>query len=131
MLGLLAQAHWGAGRFDQALALCEEALVSGARSDVHFFDAEVHRLKGACLLSRHNVAAAETSFELAVVVARDQGARMLELRGAIALASLRRSQGQGSAACELLSGAIGSLDRTEMAPDLQEASRLLHEWSDR
>ena len=131
MLGLLAQAHLRTRRFDEALAFCEEALAFGERSDVHFFDAEIHRLKGKCLLSqRHNVEMAQASFERAVAVARDQGARMLELRGVIDLASLRRSEGQGGAARELLSDAIGSLAGTQMAAELEEARRLLHEWRD-
>jgi predicted ATPase len=94
MLGLLAQVNLHARRFDKALAYCDEALVSGERSDVHFFDAEIHRLEGECILSGdRNVAAAETCFDEAITLARAQGTRMLELRGATSLAKLNTPRG--------------------------------------
>jgi predicted ATPase len=129
MLGLLAQAHSSAQRFDDALPFCEEALATGERSDVHFFDAEILRLKGVCVL-RHqcDVTAAQACFEQAVAIARDQGARMLELRALIALAMLHRSRGQGSAARRLLSEAVASFRDIDRATDLDEARRLLQEW---
>jgi tetratricopeptide (TPR) repeat protein len=129
ILGLLAQAHAGAERCDEALAFCEEALASGERSDVHFFDAEIHRLQGTCLLGRQNVAAAEASFERAIAVARDQGARMPELRATVALAVLYRSQGKDIAGRRLLSEAVACFADVEPASDLQEARCLLREWT--
>jgi len=129
LLGLLAQAHSGAERFDDALAFSEEALTSGERSGVHFFDAEVLRLKGGCLLrDKYQVTGAQACFQQAVAIARDQGARMLELRAAIALAMLRQSAGEGGAASRLLSEAVASFSSIDKTPDLEQARRLLQEW---
>lgn len=130
MLGLLAQINLHARRFDKALAYCDEALVSGERSDVHFFDAEIHRLEGECILSGdRNVAAAETCFDEAITLARAQGTRMLELRGATSLAKLRYAQGRIEIASRLLADAVARVDGDEMVPELTQARRLLREWA--
>jgi predicted ATPase len=131
MLGLLAQLSLRAKRFGEALSLCQEALASGARADVHFFDAELYRMKGECLFGGEgDLAAAETCFEQAVAVARGQGARMLELRGAIALASLRRCQGRSGESHTLLSEALALFGADRAAPDVERARRLLAECGD-
>jgi class 3 adenylate cyclase/predicted ATPase len=130
MLGLLAQVNLHAGRFDKALACCDEALASSEQSDVHFFDAEIHRLEGECILSGdRNVAAAETCFDEAITLARAQGARMLELRCATSLAKLRFSQGWTEIASRLLADAVARVDGDETVPDLTEARRLLLDWA--
>jgi predicted ATPase/class 3 adenylate cyclase len=129
MLGLLAEVNLRARRFDRALAYCDEALASGERTDVHFFDAEIHRFEGECALGRdRNVAAAETCFHEAITLARKQGARMLELRSVTSLAKLRHFQGQVDVASCLLSEAVARVDRHESVPDLIEAHRLLRDW---
>jgi class 3 adenylate cyclase/predicted ATPase len=129
MFGLLAQINLRVGRYDKALAFCEEALASGERTDAHFFDSEIHRLEGECLFSRdHDIAAAEMCFEEAIAVARKQGARLLELRGAMYLALLRYFQGRLGGACSVLSEAIAGFDGSQSAPDLAQARRLLAQW---
>jgi len=129
MLGLLAEVNVRAHRFDKALACCEEALASSERSDVHFFDAEIHRLAGECILSRDGDAtSAETSFSESIALAREQGAAMLELRCAISLAKLKSSQGRIEIASSLLLKAIVGVDTDEEVPELKEAYRLLRDW---
>ena len=128
MLGLLAQISLNTDRFDDGLAHCDEALSSALRTDVHFFDSEIHRLKGELIWSRdRDVSAAEKCFEEAIAVARDQGAGMLELRGAVSLASLYQRQGRCGAALALLSGAVDKVDQSYMTPHLGTAIRLLYE----
>jgi predicted ATPase len=120
---------WAGSKFRNALAFCGEALTSGERSGVHFFDAEVLRLKGGCLLrDQYDVSGAQACFEQAVTIARDQGARMLELRAVIALAMLHQSVGEGGAASRLLSEAVASFLSIDKTPDLEQARRLLQEW---
>ena len=78
----------------------------------------------------HDVAAAETCFEEAIAVARRQGARLLELRGAMYLALLRYFQGRLGGACSVLSEAIAGFDGSQSAPDLAQARRLLAQWQE-
>jgi predicted ATPase len=129
ILGLLAQVNLRAGEYDKALACCEDALASSARTDGHFFDAEIHRLEGSCLLSRdHDISGAQACFEEAIATARAQSARMLELRGVMSLAALRRSQGQAGAACDMLAQTLRGFDEGSSASDLTVARRFLDEW---
>jgi predicted ATPase/class 3 adenylate cyclase len=130
ILGLLAQVTFHARRFDEALSYCEEALMASERSNAHFFDAELHRLEGECILGgERNVAAAEACFDEAISLARVQGARMLELRGATSLAKLKYAEGRTEIASRLLADAIVLVKGDEAVADLKEAQRLLRAWS--
>ena len=81
MRGLLAEAHLRAERYEDALSLCEAALDSSARSDACFFDAEIHRIEGETVWRRdRDRETAMACFGEALVVARQQGAGMLERR---------------------------------------------------
>jgi class 3 adenylate cyclase/predicted ATPase len=130
MLGLLAEAHLRARRFDRAIALCQEALACGERTDVHFFDAEIHRIKGECLVNQADERAL-TCFEQAAAVAGEQGARTLEIRAVTALASLQRSRGRADVAHRILADAVQALGETVVSSDLDQARRLLQEWNAR
>jgi predicted ATPase len=65
-------------------------------------EAELHRLRGELLLAFSDPDAASGCFRRAVAVAREQGARMWELRAATSLARLWRDQGKGAEAQGLL-----------------------------
>jgi predicted ATPase len=91
-LGLAAEGSAAAAREAQAVEQIDEALACSAASGERFYDAELHRLKGAYLLrlTPSNNAAAVACFEQAAAIAREQQARSLELRIAMSLATLDR-----------------------------------------
>ncbi len=112
------------------IALAEHVLspLLEVRDTMH--RAEFLRLQGALLLQRAtpDPIAAERSFESAIEVAREQGAKSFELRAATSLATLWHSQGKRSEARELLGGVYASFTEGFSTPDLQRARSLLDEW---
>ena len=93
-LSLLSETLSRAGRTDEALDALSEALGLVAQTEEHWWEAELHRLKGELLLSvaTPDASAAEACYRLAIQVAQSQGAKMLELRAAASLARLWRDQ---------------------------------------
>src|SRR6266516_2142263 len=92
LLGLLAQAHRRARHLDDALAVLDEALAVSVASSEHFYQAELHRLKGELLLdlSADRLAEACKSLSQAVTVAHAQQALIFERRAAASLRRLTR-----------------------------------------
>src|SRR5262249_24614331 len=88
-LGLI-DACQKAGRFEEARAALEDELSRVAQCGDRHLEAELHRLRGECLLklAPARPEEAETCFLQAIKVARGQGAKMLELRAALSLSRL-------------------------------------------
>ena len=126
---MLAGVHTQAGSPTQALALLTEALAIVERTQEHWFEAELHRLRAEALLagSPRDVAEAEASLHRALAVARGQGAKFWELRAAITLARLRRDQGKPSEAVKLLAPVYGWFTEGFDTLDLKKAKALLDE----
>ncbi|RWA76455.1 adenylate/guanylate cyclase domain-containing protein [Mesorhizobium sp.] len=94
-LGLLADACGKAGKPSEGLRHINQAVVSSTAVNVHFFDAELYRIKAALLLQSGSAPKAATeALERAVETARSQGAKMLELRALNELVQLRRRAGR-------------------------------------
>jgi predicted ATPase len=103
-LSLLAEASAQSGQIAKGLKALAEALARLGQSEVQWWEAELHRLRGELLL-QHTVAQpgeAEACFHQALDVARRQQAKSLELRAAMSLAHLWQSQGKRDKARELL-----------------------------
>ena len=85
-LGLLAEILGKTALPDEGLTLIEEAIDSGRRNHVLFYDAELHRLKGE-LLAKTGIAGVNSTslFLRAIEIARAQSSRLLELRAAVSL----------------------------------------------
>jgi len=66
------------------------------------YEAELCRLRGEVLLVVGDQTAAEGSFETALAVARNQSAKVWELRASASLARLWRDQGKRTEAHDLL-----------------------------
>ena len=94
-----------------------------------WFEAEVHRIAGeiALLSPEPDAAKAQTYFERALSVARQQQAKSWELRAAMSLARLWRDQGKVSQARELLAPVYGWFTEGFDTRDLKEAKELLDE----
>lgn len=133
-LGILADVYGRLGRTDEALATVDEALALAERTGLHYWDAELHRLKGALRLgarparaSAANEREAEACFLEGIEIARRQEAKTLELRAATGLARLWGRQGKVRDARALLADVFGWFREGFETPDLLEAKALLDE----
>src|SRR6516165_6880867 len=89
----LAEAEASAGETDAGLRRLDDALAEAERTEQHWCEAEMHRIRAEILLKRDpaNIAAAEQSLEAAIAIAQSQKARSFELRAALSLAKLHRA----------------------------------------
>ena len=135
------------GRLEEAIALVAEDLGSVPKRGDRWCLAELYRVQGELMLKRarqlekklkrsgpkrprpsaieHLELRAEESVRRAIVVARRQSAKSLELRAAISLSRLLRSKGKSSAARRMLSRIHGCFTEGFATPDLADAKALL------
>ena len=126
---LRARACEIAGQIEESLVLLDDALQLSERTGEHWFAAELHRHKGRLLLRQGQVDAAEGLYRKALSIAREQEAKLWELRAAVSLAQLRRDQGRRAEARDLLAPVYGWFTEGFATPDLKEAKALLDELS--
>jgi len=117
---IAGQIEEGAARLDQALQLVEK---TGER----WFAAELDRQRGRLLLRQGLPEDAEELYRKALGIAREQEAKLWELRAAASLARLWRDQGRRAAARDLLAPVYGWFTEGFTTPDLREAKALLDE----
>jgi predicted ATPase len=125
-LGHLATAHASIGAFDVGLGLLDEAIMMVEKTQERLFEAELHRQRGEVLLGRGMTRGAETALLRALAVARNQDARMWELRAATSLARLWDGQGRRAEARELLAPVYGWFTEGFDTLDLKDAKALLN-----
>ena len=126
-IALLDNASEAAEQIEEALTLLEEALQIVERTGERWFAAELHRHKGELLLHQGHTEAAEELYCKALSIARDQEAKMWELRAAVSLTRLRRDQGRRAEAYDLLAPVYGWFTEGFDTRDLKEAKALLDE----
>jgi predicted ATPase len=125
-LGSLASVEAAAGKPRAALELLDEAQAASASGDEHWIAAEISRLAGEMLLAgAADTAGAERKFLAALAVAREQGAKLWELRAATSLARLWAEQDRRGEGRELLAPLYGWFTEGLGTADLQEAKALL------
>ena len=126
-LALAAEAYGRGSRYDEGLAMLEEALALVEQSEERYWEAEIHRLKGVLLLARsaEQQMEGEACWHTALAVARRQQAKSLELRAAMSLSRLWQRQGKGTEAHALLAPIYGWFTEGFDTADLQEAKELL------
>jgi predicted ATPase len=145
---LLAKGYRKAEQMDKGLTVLDEALVVAHTTGECRWEAELYRLKGEFLLaqktedkerrlgdSRLQIVGvryasslqteAEACFQQALIVARRQQAKSLELRAAMSLNRLWQQQERHHEAHQLLSEVYGWFTEGFDTKDLQEARRLL------
>jgi predicted ATPase len=105
----LASAHAELGQFDEALRCTTEARAAVEATEERLHEAEVNRIAGeiALMSPERDTAKAEANFEWSLAVARQQQAKSWELRAAMSMARLWRSQGKSQQARELLAPVYG------------------------
>ncbi|MBI3797530.1 MAG: hypothetical protein HY268_11275 [Deltaproteobacteria bacterium] len=141
---LLAAAYGKAEQFEEGLALLAEALATVNKTEEHFWEAELYRLKGELSLqsavrspqseipnTQHltpsTQSEAEACFHKAIEVAQHQHAKSLELRATVSLARLWQRQGKKKHARQMLAKIYAWFTEGFDTKDLQEAKALLQE----
>jgi predicted ATPase len=126
---LLARACAIARQVEDSMALLEEALQIVESNGDRWFEAELNRQKGQLLLQQGHSVAAEELYRKALSIAREQVAKLWELRASVSLARLRRDQGRHAEARNLLAPIYGWFTEGFDTLDLKEAKTLLDELS--
>jgi len=124
---LLAAACEIAGQIQESLALVDEALQIVGWTGERWFAAELNRHKGQLLLQQGHAEAAEELYREALSIAREQEAKLWELRAAASLARLRRDQSRHAEGRDLLAPVYDWFTEGFDTPDLKEAKALLDE----
>ena len=126
-LALLAEVFCKVDRTDEALLLLDEALAMVNGKGERYYEAELHRQKGELLLKQTagNHAQAEECFRRSLAIAESQQARSWQLRTALSLARLYRSQGKLLEARNLLAPIYESFTEGFETDDLRDAAVLL------
>ena len=129
LLTLVAEAYGRGRRYDEGLAMLEEALALTDQYEERYWEAEIHRLKGELLLawSAENQMEVEACLHKALDVARRQQAKSLELRAAMSLSRLWQQQGKRAEARELLASIYDWFTEGFDTADLRETKALLEE----
>ena len=128
-LALLAEVDDHAGCTAERLTLLAEALALVERTGERWFEAELYRRKGEALLAldRERLVEVEACYRRATEIAREQGARVWELRAATSFAHLWACQGKRGEARDLLAPIYGWFTEGFEMSDLREARALLEE----
>jgi len=126
-LSHLARAYVELGKIDDAWRCIGEAMTAMETTKERWCEADIHRIAGeiALLSPEPDAAKAETYFDRALAVAREQEAKSWELRAAMSMARLWRAQGKRQQARDLLAPVYGWFTEGFDTPDLKEASALL------
>jgi class 3 adenylate cyclase/predicted ATPase len=126
-IALLASACAISGQIEEGSALLDDALQIVERTGERWFAAELHRHKGRLLRRQGQPEAAEELYCNALSIARQEEAKLWELRATASLARLRRDQGRRLEARDLLAAVYGWFTEGFDIPDLKEAKALLDE----
>ena len=127
-LSVLAEAHAKCNQPDAGLRALTQALIVVDETGERFYEARLLGLQGDILLLRGGVNAereAETAYLKSLEVARQQGAKIWELRTATSLTRLWAMQGRTREGVDLLASLYGSLYEGFSTPDLVDAKVLL------
>ena len=136
-LALLAEVQAKGGCPQEGLETIQEALELARTREVQHYEAEMYRLKGELTLqqilvqsSRFQVEEeAEACFHKALDIARQQSAKLFELRAATGLARVWQQHGKTTEARNLLAPVYEWFTEGFDTQDLQEAKALLGELS--
>src|SRR5207244_8810547 len=122
-----AEAYGKGGKAAEGLAALAEALSAVEDTGVHFYEPEMHRLKGELLLAgpSGNPAEAEACFRQAIGRARSASARSWELRSVLSLSRLYHQQGRQKEARPMLAEIYNWFTEGFDTVDLREAKALL------
>jgi DNA-binding winged helix-turn-helix (wHTH) protein/predicted ATPase len=126
---LLAEACGRIGRIDDGLRLVSQAFDDVRRTEERWWEPELHRTRGELLRlgSADAEREAERCFHAAIRVAREQGARSLELRATVSLARVWQGQGRRTEARRVLAQIHRWFTEGLDTPDSRDAQSLLEQ----
>ncbi|GIK36226.1 MAG: SARP family transcriptional regulator [Chloroflexota bacterium] len=123
---MLAQACLKAGRLEEGLDALEQALAESLQNNEHWWDAEIHRLRGELMRAQGaDLADIEAAFQHALEIAQAQQTRSLELRAATSLARLWQAKSRPAEAKQCLTHVYDWFTEGFDTPDLQTAQALI------
>jgi predicted ATPase len=123
----LTRAYAELDQLDDAWHRIREAMTAIETTKERWCEPEAHRMAGeiALMSPEPDTAKAQSYFERALAVARQQQAKSWELRAAISMARLLRDQGKPGEARELLAPVYGWFTEGFDTLDLKDAKALL------
>ena len=124
-LGIIADAQRRAGAYSSGIASVDEALAMLSDPAQYWYTPELLRIKGELLVAEAQMAQAEVCFTRALVVARQQSARLWELRSVVSLVRLWQRQGKTAQGGALLAETYGWFTEGFDLADLVTARTLL------
>lgn len=126
---LLIEAHLRRGDVDSGLIQIEQSLARAHDVGDHHWRPELLRLRGELLSldPSNGLESAETAFEEALVCARDQKCRLLELRAAVSLSRLWTIRGERKRAQGLIAPIYAEYTEGFDTTDLRDAKTFLEE----
>jgi class 3 adenylate cyclase/predicted ATPase len=124
---LAAETYSNVSDTEEGLDLLNEALLLTRNSGMHYWDAELIRMRGVLVLALSGTEEAEASFEHAIRTARDRRAKSLELRAATSLARLLQGRGDSTRGRAVLKPVYDWFTEGFDTADLTEARVLLEE----
>jgi predicted ATPase len=127
-LGRAVAAFLQVGQIEDGMGLLAEAFEAMEAWGERWYEPELYRFRGLLLLaaSIDAQAAAEACFQHAMAVAHAQGARLFELRAAVALGQQQCGFDERRQRRALLASVVESFEEGSGMPDLETAKALLN-----
>ena len=128
-LGRAAAAFLEAGEIEEGIRFLSEALQAVETGGERWYEVELYRLKGELLLASSINAQTEVEacFQRALAIAHAQGARLFQLRAAMALSRLQCDPEERKCRNALLGSVYDGFVEGFDAPELKETRALLEE----
>jgi class 3 adenylate cyclase/tetratricopeptide (TPR) repeat protein len=127
---MLATAYRRTGRFEDGLSVIGSLFEVVERTGVRYMEAELYRVRAELLVSLSNLDDAEHALHRGLTVAREQQARIFEMRIATTLAKIWQDQGHSAKARELLKPICDAFGRLSLR-DLENANEVLRTLNNR
>jgi predicted ATPase len=124
---LLAELEAMRPDLDRALTTIDAGLAMAEETGEHYTDPYLHRLRGEFLLMRCPSASApaEEAFQIAIAIAKGQGARGYTLLASHSLAKLYQSTARPAEAHAVLAPALDGFAPTLQMPEIAEALEMI------
>ena len=122
---VLAEAHVAAGQMDKARELAESSLAMVYNTNERISESEIRRFKAEVLEKSNDFEMAREHYHQAIDVARDQGAKILELRSLVALGTLERRLGWQGESHDLIEDLYSTFTEGFDTPDLIQAKEFI------
>ena len=125
LLGLLGDTYRASTQPERSLGILAEALQKVEQTDERWFEPELYRIKGETCAVMSRDAEAEAAFREATRIAKEQRAKLYELRACVSWARLWIDQGNRELAHKLLGPVYRSFSEGLETRELKEAKELL------